>query len=124
MNDHSPISFLPYTPDDRPRKAGDALFSPGGATIYRGLNLPPLRLGNHKVEPIHWPTMDSAPKDGTRILIYDSIRDVVVSGIWHNEPTIDTPNAYEPGWSFWAADNDTLVWEHDDLPHMRWHPMP
>lgn len=70
-----------------------------------------------------WQPIETAPKDGTRVLLWDGAREVAVSGCWHHEPTIDTPSGYEPGWAWWTADHDVIVWDDgpDDGPIM-WKP--
>jgi hypothetical protein len=71
-----------------------------------------------------WEPIDTAPQDGTRILLYEVTMDVVVSGHWHVDPGIDTPDAYEPAWSWWVADNDVILWDGgpDDMPRY-WAPI-
>lgn len=71
-----------------------------------------------------WRPIETAPKDGTRILLYDAQKDIVISGCWYDEPIIDTPNAYEPGWAWWTADEDVIMWDSgpDDAPHY-WAPL-
>ncbi len=65
-----------------------------------------------------WRTIESAPQDGTRLLLWDAKKDIAVSGRWHHEPGIDTPNAYEPAWSWWVSDEDIIMWDGgpDDIP--------
>lgn len=68
-----------------------------------------------------WETMDTAPQDGTRILLWDKRRDVVVSGCWHVEPEVNDPRSYEPGWAWWCADDDLIVWDDDTGPDLWAH---
>lgn len=70
-----------------------------------------------------WQPIDTAPKDGTGVLLWDAKRNVVVSGCWHVQPTSDTPNGYDPGWAWWAADDDVIVWDDDTGPS-HWMPLP
>lgn len=72
-----------------------------------------------------WRPIASAPRDGTRVLLYDKVKDIAVSGSWHSDPGTDTPLAYEPPWSWWVSDNDVVMWGDgpDDHP-THWMPMP
>jgi hypothetical protein len=73
-----------------------------------------------------WRPIESAPRDGTAILLWDASKNVVVSGCWHNEPEHDSPiNGYEPGWAWWVSDEDTVMWDGgpDDIP-THWLPLP
>lgn len=69
-----------------------------------------------------WLPIESAPRDGTWILLWDHHREVAVSGCWHDEPERNSPNGYEPGWSWWSADDDLLVWDGDGPTY--WMPLP
>ena len=68
-----------------------------------------------------WQSIETAPKDQW-ILLWDARREVAVSGRWWVEPTMDTPNGYEPGWAWWSSDDDLIIWEDDGPTH--WLPLP
>jgi hypothetical protein len=71
-----------------------------------------------------WKPIDTAPQDGTWILMWDSQRELAVSGCWHTEPAMNNPESgYEPGWSWWSADDDVLIWDGDKEP-THWMPLP
>lgn len=70
-----------------------------------------------------WQPIETAPKDGTRLLLWDPGREVAVSGYWHDEPEVSTPTVWEPGWAWWVSDSDVLMWDsgpHDAPSH--WMP--
>lgn len=71
-----------------------------------------------------WNPIETAPKDGTRLLLWHK-DGYVVSGRWHSDPGIDNPNAYEPQWAWWVSDNEIVMWDGgpDDHPS-HWMPMP
>lgn len=71
-----------------------------------------------------WQPIDTAPKDGTRILFWDAERGVAVSGCWHSDPGRDDPSAYEPAWAWWVADDDLIMWDSGpyDMPDL-WMPL-
>lgn len=73
-----------------------------------------------------WQPIETAPKDGTLIILWDSNRELAVSGHWHSEPARDDPsNGYEHAWSWWVSSNDTIMWDGgpDDIP-THWTPLP
>lgn len=71
-----------------------------------------------------WQPIESAPKDGTWVLLWDARHEVAVSGRWWHEPTMDTPSGYEPGWDGWSADDDLLVWDDPTSQPTHWMLLP
>ena len=71
----------------------------------------------------NWQGIETAPRDGTRLLLWDAKRGVAVSGLWYTDPGRDDPSGYDPGGSWWAADDDVLVWDdaNDEAP-THWMP--
>ncbi len=70
-----------------------------------------------------WHPIDTAPRDGTRVLLWDDKRDIAVSGVWWYEPTMNTPNGYEPGWEGWSCDEDLIIWDDPDDQPTHWMPL-
>jgi hypothetical protein len=70
-----------------------------------------------------WQPIETAPKDGTWILLYCSQQKVAISGMWHVEPDLFTPDVHEPGWSDWVSDNDYIMWDSGYSP-THWMPLP
>lgn len=70
-----------------------------------------------------WQPIETAPKDGMRVLLYDPKCDVAISGLWHDDPGKNTPDGYEPAWSWWVADDDLLLWDDGTAP-THWMPLP
>lgn len=61
--------------------------------------------------------IETAPRDGTVVLLWHARDGAYVSGYWHTEPTIDNPlRGYEPGWSWWVAVNDIVMWDDGTEP--------
>jgi hypothetical protein len=71
-----------------------------------------------------WQPIETAPKNGTRLLLWDAKRSVAVSGHWHNDPGMDNPSAYEPPWQWWVSDDELIMWDGgpDDKP-THWMPL-
>jgi hypothetical protein len=71
-----------------------------------------------------WQPIETAPKDGTRILFWDAKREVAISGRWHDDPGRDDPNGFEPPWAWWCADDDLILWDggREDVPS-HWMPL-
>lgn len=71
-----------------------------------------------------WRPIETAPRDGTRILLWDSTKNLAVSGFWNTDPGIDTPNGYEPAWAWWVSNEDLVMWDGgpDDAPSY-WQPL-
>lgn len=72
--------------------------------------------------PSSWQPVETAPRDGTRILLWDEHRGVAISGFWHTDPGIRAPDEYAPPWSFWVADNNLIEWDGIDYP-IYWMPL-
>jgi hypothetical protein len=72
-----------------------------------------------------WQPIETAPKDGTRLLFWDGRLKMAISGCWHDEPTRDDPGGYDPGWAWWSADEDLIMWDSgpDDAP-THWMSLP
>ena len=72
-----------------------------------------------------WMPIETAPKDGTRILLWDANKQIAISGCWHSDGGRDDPGGYEPAWAWWTADDDVLMWDGgpDDHP-THWQPLP
>jgi hypothetical protein len=71
-----------------------------------------------------WQPIETAPRDGTRLFLWDSHLDLAISGMWHVEPTIDNPvQGYEPGWAWWVSDRDYVMWDDGTSP-THWMPLP
>jgi hypothetical protein len=70
-----------------------------------------------------WQPIETAPKDGSRILLWDDNLKIAVSGNWHVEPTMDNPSdGYTPVWAWWVSDWDILdMWEDSTPTH--WMPL-
>lgn len=67
-----------------------------------------------------WQPIETAPKN-IPLLLWDAKRQVAVSGRWCVEPTLDSPNGYEPGWAGWSCDDDLIIW--DDHGPTHWMPL-
>ena len=62
-----------------------------------------------------WKPIESAPKDGTRILLWLPKYDVVVSGCWAEIPgEHDGPHTFYEAFDDWCIDNDLYIM--DDPP--------
>ena len=74
---------------------------------------------------MNWQPIDTAPKNGTRIILWDANKGVAISGGWHIDGGRDDPNGYEPPWSWWVSDEDLIMWDSgpDDAP-THWMPLP
>ena len=70
-----------------------------------------------------WKPIESAPKDGTLILLWDKDLELAISGCWFNDAGIDTPDAFEPPCSFWSSSADLVEWAELDNP-THWMPLP
>ena len=74
-----------------------------------------------------WQPIETAPRDGTWILLWDDHLGLAVSGCWYDYPGINTPDDYEAPWSFWTADNDLIsfwVGGDDYYSPTHWMPLP
>jgi hypothetical protein len=63
-----------------------------------------------------WQPINTAPHDGSRLLLWDARRGLAVSGCWHSDPGRDDPGGYEPPWAWWVADDDLVIWDSGDTP--------
>jgi len=73
-------------------------------------------------QQVQWQPIETAPKDGSWILLWDGYR--AISGYWHVEPTVDTPDSYEPGWSDWTTDQEDVIWDAPYCGPSHWMPLP
>jgi hypothetical protein len=71
-----------------------------------------------------WQPIDTAPKDGTRIILWLPVEDVAISGFWEwVEPErIDGHQLYS-GFYDWFVDNDYVIFDSEYRP-THWMPMP
>lgn len=81
-----------------------------------------LRVAEEKVTG--WRSMESAPKDGTQILLWDERRKLAISGFYHRDPGQNNPNGYEPPWEAWLSDDDLVMWDDDQADITKWMPIP
>lgn len=72
-----------------------------------------------------WKLINTAPKDGTRILLYLPKHDVVVSGMWDLIPgeTLDGYKLYEDFYD-WCIDDDLYIMDDPSEYPTQWMEMP
>jgi hypothetical protein len=71
-----------------------------------------------------WQPIETAPRDGSRLLFWDSAKGLAISGSWHIDGGRDDPGGYVPPWAWWVSDEDVVMWDSgpDDAPS-HWMPL-
>jgi len=70
-----------------------------------------------------WQGIESAPKDGTDILLYFPHRDLVIRGSWGWQGEGDWESGTQD-WCDWNTDDGVVVQEEPDLCPSHWMPLP
>jgi len=72
-----------------------------------------------------WKSIDTAPRDGTRILLWLSKHDIAVSGLWelHDAETLDGHELYDSFYD-WFIDNDLYIMDDPSEYPSHWMPLP
>lgn len=74
--------------------------------------------------PTGWQPIETAPRDGTRILLWDARKEIATSGYWQHDIGGHIPDSCEPPWSFWTPDNHGLDdWFDDVRGPSHWMPL-
>jgi len=64
-----------------------------------------------------WKHIDTAPKDGTRVILWLPVENIAVSGFyeWMDGESCDGYEMY-PGYFDWFIDNDLILFEDEHRP--------
>jgi len=71
-----------------------------------------------------WRPIETAPRDGSRLLLWHPTLNLAISGCWHSEPERNDPSGYAPAWAWWVSDADLIIWDSgpEDVPS-HWMPL-
>lgn len=73
--------------------------------------------------PVAWMPIESAPKDGSAILLYFPHRDLVIRGSWDWQGEGDWESGTQD-WCDWNTDDDVVLQEDPTYAPTRWMPLP
>jgi len=74
-------------------------------------------------QPREWQSIETAPKDGTDILLYFPHRDLVIRGSWGWQGEGDW-EADLADWCDWNTDEEIVIQEDPDYAPTHWMPLP
>lgn len=72
-----------------------------------------------------WKPIETAPKDGTRILLWFPNDAVAVSGLWYKYPEErEGPHVFSESFFDWSVDNDLIIMDDLNKYPTHWMPLP
>ena len=95
------------------------------AGVVSGCKHPPRQdgSGSSRDIPEEWQPIETAPRDGTPILLYFPHRDLVIRGSyeWQGEGDWEMDI---PDWMDWTTDDDVVIQEDPSYAPTQWMPLP
>lgn len=75
---------------------------------------------------VEWQPIETAPKDGSAILLWDAEREVAIVGMWLSFAGTNSPDSYEPAYSGWDSISGVPTWldASPDAQPTHWMPLP
>lgn len=72
---------------------------------------------------MEWQPIETAPKDGTYVLLYFPHRNLVIGGLWEYQGEGDWEMGIED-WQDWCTDDDVVIQEDPSYAPTHWMSIP
>lgn len=75
---------------------------------------------------VTWQPIETAPKDGSPMLLWDAEREIPIVGMWVSFAGTNSPESYEPAYSGWDSMSGVPTWldASPDAQPTHWMPLP